>query len=140
MNGVAARPASRLTLGIVELVLTLFVASAGLVGGRLYPYWKQHLYVPCPLLDLTGIPCPACGGTRAIAALAQGAWLDALSWNPGVALAGSVALLWLPLGTFLLLRPSSRPSLPTRAPAMVRWGLPLLLAANWVYLGFWFRG
>ena len=30
------------------------------------------LDVPCPFLEATGVPCPLCGGTRAVALAAQG--------------------------------------------------------------------
>lgn len=130
----------RVPLGDADLVLTLFVAVAGLLLARLYPLWRDHVVVACPLLEMTGLPCPTCGGTRALAALVAGDWAAAFAWNPGVAAAGVVAAAWLPLGALLLALPGVRPGLPVRFPATVRWGLPLLLAANWVYLGIWFRG
>ena len=67
-EGAPSAPAPRdhgPSLGVVELALTLFVGAAGLLAGRLYPYWKEQLVLPCPLLELTGLPCPTCGGTRA---------------------------------------------------------------------------
>lgn len=127
----------RFVPGPVEIGLSLLVAAAGLTAGWLYPWWREHVVVVCPLLEITGVPCPTCGGTRAIAALARGAWREALSWNPGVAVAGMGALLWLPLGTLLLAVPSWRPALPRRLGAGSRWALALLLAADWVYLAIW---
>lgn len=141
MSGVAdGSRTGRVPVGAADLVLTLFVAAVGLLTARLYPLWRDQVVVVCPFLELTGLPCPTCGGTRALAALVAGDWAAAFAWNPGVAAAGTLAALWLPVGGLLLLYPEARPSLPTRAPVTVRWGLPLLLAANWVYLGLWFVG
>lgn len=46
----------------------------------------------CLLKRVTGHPCPTCGSTRAILALGQGRWAEALAWNPLVLL-GLGALL-----------------------------------------------
>jgi len=55
-----------------------------------------HLPVPpCGLRTLTGIPCPFCGSTHALAAWSRGDLQAAFQWNPLVS-AGLVALaLWL---------------------------------------------
>jgi hypothetical protein len=53
---------------------------------------------PCPCLSLTGVPCPFCGGTRAVALAAQGdaAFLDyGAGWvllAAGLVLAAAVLL------------------------------------------------
>jgi Protein of unknown function (DUF2752) len=46
----------------------------------------------CPLKHVTGIPCPTCGGTRALRALAHGTLFAALRWNPLVAVAAVVLI------------------------------------------------
>ena len=40
----------------------------------------------CPLIAVTGVPCPSCGSTRALAALAEFGLLAALRFNPLVVL------------------------------------------------------
>lgn len=49
----------------------------------------------CPFKKITGIPCPACGTTRALLALLHGQWIQALQLNP----------LALPAALFLLITP-----------------------------------
>jgi len=39
-------------------------------------------YTICLLKNLTDIPCPGCGGTRATLALAKGHFAEAFSFNP----------------------------------------------------------
>lgn len=54
----------------------------------------------CPLREVTGIPCPTCGGSHALVALARGDLRAALGANPalcGFALAFAVAVLWAAL-------------------------------------------
>jgi hypothetical protein len=58
-------------------VLAVVVARA-MVDGRL-------LYPGCGFRWLTGLPCPGCGGTHALAALGDGDPLAALAHNPLVA-------------------------------------------------------
>ena len=38
----------------------------------------------CGFRHVTGLPCPLCGGTRACAALANGNFLEAWQFNPGL--------------------------------------------------------
>jgi hypothetical protein len=56
----------------------------------------------CLFHRVTGVACPACGMTRAAAALAHGNLADSLRWHPLFALlAVQVALLWLAWGVAL---------------------------------------
>jgi hypothetical protein len=36
----------------------------------------------CLMRSITGVPCPSCGTTRSVTALAQGQLAEALWWNP----------------------------------------------------------
>jgi hypothetical protein len=42
--------------------------------------------LPCPFRQLSGLPCPLCGGTHVCAALVQGDFHSAWLANPGVML------------------------------------------------------
>jgi hypothetical protein len=66
-----------------------------------------HAWVPpdaasfafCPLRRLTGVPCPACGMTRAFAHLAKGEWSAAVHDHPlAPLLAAELGLAWLAWG------------------------------------------
>ena len=48
----------------------------------------------CPVRLLTGFPCPACGTTRAIGAISEGRFADALSLNPLGFVVLGVLILW----------------------------------------------
>lgn len=132
-----ARP--RPVLGELEIGLGLFLTVSGWLAARLYPMWRDHFYVACPLLEWTGVPCPTCGGTRAMAALAAGQWADAFAWNPAVASAGIVSALFVPVGLLWLAAPRLRPLTPERVPLPLTLAGALLLAANQVYLWRWFE-
>jgi hypothetical protein len=85
----------------------------------------------------TGVPCPSCGSTRALEALAAGEMMTALAVNPlaVLAMAGSLIYLvyaWLAVAG--LVRPLRPGWLTHPMPIWLRWGLPLVLAVNWVYL------
>ncbi len=50
----------------------------------------------CPFLELTGRPCPGCGGLRAINNLTRGDFVAAASSNVmAVALVGVLAIAWV---------------------------------------------
>ena len=128
------------TLGLVELWLSLGVAGAALMVARGHALWAPYFRLACPLFDLTGVPCLACGGTRAMAAVAAGHWFEALGWNPLVAAGGVGLVAWVPACLLMIGGVAPRPVVPTVLGSRVRWALALLLAANWVYLVLWFRG
>ncbi|MGJ8634033.1 MAG: DUF2752 domain-containing protein [Luteolibacter sp.] len=75
---------------------------AMLGGGLLYfalGYAGLNL-MPCPILEVTGLPCPGCGMTRSCMAGLQGNWADVLRFNPF----GPVfAVFWAVVGFGLIL-------------------------------------
>ena len=114
------------------------VAVTGLLGiARVYDSLPIHA-PPCGLRTLTGIPCFGCGGTRAMMALAHGHLLQALAFNPLIALAAMGAFIWLALVLFRLRFPkattATRKPLPSLSIPWIVTGTVLLLIANWIYL------
>ncbi len=112
----------------------LLASLLGTMRGALSPV---ALLPGCPFHVLTGLPCPTCGGTRALLALARLEWREALVLNPLVA---SAAVLGGPLMlAFVMLARSTR-----RNPAELALGafrttggrliLIATIAANWAYL------
>ncbi|MFW6162339.1 MAG: DUF2752 domain-containing protein [Planctomycetota bacterium] len=84
-----------LTVGVL-LVAARVVLPWAWSGPRLA--WA--LSRPCLLKAVTGVPCPFCGGTRAVVFAAGGQWLASLAMNPlGVLLVagGPLLALWLGL-------------------------------------------
>ncbi len=96
--------------------------------------------VLCPFRRLTGLPCPGCGMTRALNALAHGQWVRALSLHP---LSPIVAIGILAMGisalTGSLLPPQaqrSRWNMRDACALMTPWILRLMLAlalGTWVF-------
>ena len=127
-------------LGKVEVALAALVAASALASARLHPSWGGLVYTRCPLLTLVGIPCVTCGGTRALVALVTGDAIEALAWNPLVALGGLAALGWLPLATLMLVGWLEPPRIPTVLPVLGRRAIVAGFALNWGYLLLWFRG
>jgi Protein of unknown function (DUF2752) len=64
--------------------------------GLLWLAWLPRPHTVCPLLMLTGIPCPFCGGTHAGVDLGRGHPLAALRASP-LAVSGAVVLVALPV-------------------------------------------
>ena len=56
---------TRLGTGLLLAGLAPFAVAPAVHGAA-------GLDVPCPFLAATGVPCPLCGGTRAVALAAQG--------------------------------------------------------------------
>jgi hypothetical protein len=79
--------------------LTAPLATAAAVGAAWFTVAalgpEVAVPLPCPLLELTGLACPFCGGTRAAYALAHGDVATAAGHNALVVLAVPVlAVLW----------------------------------------------
>jgi hypothetical protein len=88
----------------------------------------------CPLREVTGVPCPFCGGTTSATALAGGRLSDALAANPfvpvlAVALAG-VLLLVAARALGRVAPPRSWPQGRQRTAALAAGAL---VAASWVF-------
>ena len=110
------------------------VLAGGLLLTRLYPKLILGL-AHCPMRDITGVPCPTCGGTRASIGLVQGMWHDAFAANPFVA-AGLVLFgLWVVYGVAATLVPAWRRELvlgegEKKAARISAWAV---LLAAWVW-------
>ncbi|MFH8569704.1 DUF2752 domain-containing protein [Streptomyces sp. NPDC017993] len=114
----AARPPQRrlaAPLGTLAAVTAAF-AYVGAVD----PHEPGH-YPVCPLLHLTGIYCPACGGLRSAYAVAHGDLVSALGAN-ALAVAGyaAFALFW---ATWLARATRGRPTRGPRPRAGHWWAL-----------------
>lgn len=112
--------------------------ALGLLVGLVAMAWlARRLGLPlpgCPLRELTGVPCPFCGSTRAFAALAELNFLGAFRLNPLVSFAALVAgAVW---GGELLRSGGSpvRLSASTNTRAHWKWLLAGALLLNWIYL------
>jgi len=124
--------------GRAEAVAQLLLAALAALWIRLASSPWMASFVLCPFRRLTGWPCPGCGLTRALNALAHGQWEMALSFHPlsPIVAAGG---LWLGLSAL------AKAFFPARAP-LRRWSAldGRRLASPWVVglalaliLGLW---
>lgn len=77
------------SLTVEQTLYRLGIAAAILVAAivillQIFPGLQSILVWPCPVLHFTGLYCPGCGGTRAIAALFHGQVLESLYNHPFV--------------------------------------------------------
>lgn len=124
----ARRELMVVTASAVLLLVGLFAADHFL-GPRVRG-WPD--LPPCAWRTFTGIPCPGCGGTRALACLGAGDLEGALAMNPAVALATMGTIL---IGGLALARPAIADRLLDRLGAgartrRARFALLLLLLAQ----------
>lgn len=117
-------------------LFTWTVAVAAYFGSvllilRFDPFGMLHA---CPLRALTGIPCPACGGTRACDSLLRGHVMDAFLANPALTTI-SVTLAGSAIAACILLPWAKQIPVP-RSFAWRRAGLILvwILVVGWIYL------
>ncbi len=113
--------------------ITLLVAAAAWLRVSLTTGWLPPL---CPLRVLTGIPCPACRATRALAALLSGHPGAALGLNPLAALValGCIGAALVSAARRLAGGSPLSLQLGRRESALLRLGAVAALSANWIYL------
>ncbi len=112
----------------------LALAWMAIWGARILGRWLV-LMPACLFHQLTGLPCPTCGATRATLAFAQGDWLAALQWNPVIVLiyAALLAASVLMILLALINKPLGSRGLEA-ALTRARWWMAGAVAANWIYL------
>jgi hypothetical protein len=113
-----------------------FLAAAGIFVFLLAPRLLGQATV-CLFKVGTGVPCPTCGTTRVLEALAAGDLAVALMTNPlaVLTLAGGASFLvyaWLVMAGAL--QPWRPGWLTPPMPVWLRFSLPLVVAVNWLYL------
>ncbi len=86
----------------------------------------------CVFRNVTGLPCPTCGSSRAALAVVQGRPLEAIVLNPLVTVAGALAIAWLAVRVGFGRRIEIDLAPRQRRLAWVVIGA--LLGANWVYV------
>jgi hypothetical protein len=134
MRLVAAPPrGDRVPYPLVFGALTLLCAAGAWLRVSFTSGWIPSL---CLFRRLTGIPCPACHATRALASLLTGSVGASLAWNPLAALLAlaSVAAALASLARRLSGRPALALRIGPREGVALRAAAAVILAANWIFL------
>jgi hypothetical protein len=63
-------------------LLVLAVSLSGYVWIASNVLFHNNLHLGCFFMKMTGIPCPACGSTKAIVCMLKGDWCGAFVTNP----------------------------------------------------------
>ncbi|MCL4234049.1 MAG: DUF2752 domain-containing protein [Deltaproteobacteria bacterium] len=110
--------------------------AAGWLAAWLVPWEGVFRHRTCPFFNITGLPCPACGMTRACVFTAHGDWVAALLANPlGPAL---MAASVVALGALASLIATNAPRLALedylRDRAWIRVSAAAILMVNWAGL------
>lgn len=87
LEGIRTSSTKSRILGLGIILLTIHLVSGWNNGFTTGP-------TVCVFKLLTGHPCPACGTTRAIAAISEGRFLDSITLNPLGVLILLLAVLW----------------------------------------------
>ena len=118
-----------------EVLWTSVAAALSL----LFVLWMRLVEWPpllCPFRVVTGLPCPTCGSTRALLALAAGDVSAAWRWNP--LLVGILALsaIYLAYATVVAVcgLPRLRVQASARAGKWLRAGALFVVTAGWIFL------
>ncbi len=95
-----------------------------------------HVAPSCVFRGISGIPCPTCGGTRALLSLAKGNFIDAVALNPLVALLVAAALASCLYSVVSLLFDMRRMtfSLSEREKDGMRVAAVMIVLMNWGYV------
>jgi hypothetical protein len=109
-------------------------AALGVIVRLLGP--PERLPIPlCVFKLLTGMPCPTCGGTRALYCLARFDLAGAVAMNPLASALAFCVGLWAVSDLLLLARGRSlRLGLAPSLLGAARVAAVVVAAANWVYL------
>lgn len=117
------------------------ILVAGVVLG--FGAWMGWPLWPCVFAEITGLPCPGCGLTRATSSLLQGDWRTSWQFHP---FAGVFLLIAPLVAAGALLRPVRVEALATQVETLERrTKLPAIILVALVcfgllrMLGFWYQ-
>lgn len=120
-----------------ELQVGLYYIIIGIFGFGIAHLLKdlQRLIPPCMFRYFTGIPCPACGGSRTGIMLSHFQIWDALTLNPlffilfvALAVWGINTIIGLLMGRNIVVY------LSNAERQVLRWVILLAIPINWLYL------
>jgi hypothetical protein len=101
---------------------------------------SDYLHVGCPVKNLTGIPCPSCGITRALVYVIKGQPGMAFTINPLSYIVGLIMIIaplwiifdiWKKKDTFIQFYNKTENLLKKKGYAMV---FIVLIMLNWIYI------
>lgn len=129
----APRGQDRVPYALIFGAITLLAAAAAWLRITVTTGWIPAL---CVLREVTGIPCPACGSTRALSALLTGRIGSALAFNPLVTLlaVGSASAASGSTVRRLAGRGALALEVSPREETVLRVVAVTAVAANWAYL------
>ncbi len=90
----------------------------------------------CAFRRLTGIPCPSCGATRSVVALARGDVIASFMMNPLTALCflAGVLIFLYSLATIAFALPKINMLLSSKEEIALKASVIVLILAQWIYL------
>ncbi len=124
--------------GHIDLPLIYaIIVALGLLLARFVP-WLTIIFPPCFFRKIVGLPCPTCGLTRSVFALARLDPVTAIQFNPLFAITVSVVMILaiLSLGLWLINRHCLEWQLTAQHWKRLRWIILAAIFINWMYLIF----
>jgi hypothetical protein len=131
------RPLVRVTARPGAPPLGAILGGIGLLGGLAVSLLglDRLPFAVCLFKSLSGLPCPTCGSTRAVARLFARDPAGALAMNPLTTLGALAVAAWALADLVLLPRGRALSvELEPRLASLVRAGVILAFLLNWAYL------
>ncbi len=120
-------------IGGLRLPLVAAMAWLALVGLAAWLRPAGSAVTLCILRNVTGLPCPTCGSTRSVRALAAGRPIEALGHNPLMVSALACSAAWLLWRAVRAPRRRGVERRPSNGAALAVVAV-MLAVANWCYL------
>jgi len=79
------------------------VSAIGIALAALAPFKIQNIIPACTFKKITGLYCPGCGGTRAVAAFLTGHFVKSFRYHPFVPYCGILYIVFMARGTIAFL-------------------------------------
>lgn len=75
------------------------VSVLGIILVLFTPFEFSYIMPECAFKSITGLYCPGCGGSRAVAAFVQGHWVKSFMYHPFVPYCGVLYIIFMIKGT-----------------------------------------
>lgn len=113
--------------------IMFFIITIILMGMHFWQPPEHNLFITCYFKKMTGLPCPGCGITRSLCAMAKGDFVHSLKFHPlGLLIFIAIIVIWLKAIVELMFKRTLVLSINQKTKTIILYAFILLTGIFWM--------